>query len=139
MRFDRIAYLRLNCLFSPQFLSENRFTLDPRIALIHAHAPHLRLAIVLILSTTARATALLELTWDRVDFKCRQIHLRNPDDTGRRKGRAVVPINNSLNEALYEAYQAAQSDYVLEWQGRTHKAFLRWIEYREPDVRALRM
>jgi len=27
MRFDRIAYLRLNCLFSPQFLSENRFTL----------------------------------------------------------------------------------------------------------------
>jgi len=27
MRFDRIAYLRLNCLFSLQFLSENRFTL----------------------------------------------------------------------------------------------------------------
>jgi len=71
-----------------------------------------------MLSTTARATALLELTWDRVDFNRRQIHLRNPDDIGRRKGRTVVPINNSLNEALYEAYQAAQSDYVLEWQER---------------------
>jgi len=86
--------------------------------LIHAHAPHLRLAIVLMLSTAARATALLELTWDRVDLKRGRIHLRNPDDTGRRKGRAVVPINKSLNEALHEAYQVAQSNYVLEWHGR---------------------
>ncbi|MBO9451923.1 tyrosine-type recombinase/integrase [Tropicibacter sp. R16_0] len=39
-------------------------------------APHTKLAIRLMLSTAARVTAVLELTWDRVDFERGQINLR---------------------------------------------------------------
>jgi len=87
----------------------------------HSHAPHLRLAIILMLATAARISALLELTWDRVDLTNKQIHLHNPEDKSRRKGRAVIPINNSLNEALSEAFHVAQTPYVIEWHGRPIK------------------
>ncbi len=39
-------------------------------------APHTLLAIRLMLSTAARVTAVLELTWNRVDFERGQINLR---------------------------------------------------------------
>ncbi|EJF91640.1 site-specific integrase [Bartonella tamiae] len=81
----------------------------------NATMPHIKLAIHLMLATAARISALLELTWDRVDFERRRIVLCNPNDNGRRKGRAVVPVNNTLFAALYEAKQAALSDYVIEW------------------------
>ncbi|RUS63654.1 site-specific integrase [Pseudorhodobacter sp. E13] len=78
--------------------------------------PHIRLAIILMLSTAARVTAVLELTWDRVDLDRGQIDLRK-NATGPRKGRAVVPINAGLRDALQEAQQAALSDHVIEWAG----------------------
>jgi integrase len=62
-------------------------------------APHIKLAIHLMLATGARVGAILELTWDRVDFERGQINLRT-DATGPRKGRAVVPINAGLRAAL---------------------------------------
>src|SRR5690606_28977802 len=52
-------------------------------------AHHIRLAILLMLSTAARVGAVLELRWDRVDFERGQIDLR-ASDIGPRKGRAVV-------------------------------------------------
>jgi len=84
----------------------------------HCPTPHLRLSIFLMLATAARITALLELTWDRVDLKRGLINLFDPNDPTRRKGRAIVPINNSLNLALREAYHFANSPYVIEWAGR---------------------
>jgi len=85
----------------------------------HCQAPHLRLAIILMLATAARVKALLDLTWDRVDLEKNLIQLRNPHDTqASRKGRAIVPINNSLGQALREAYHFANTDYVLEWNGK---------------------
>ncbi len=78
--------------------------------------PHVRLAILLMLTTAARVTAVLDLTWDRVDLKRGQIDLRRPDTTTR-KGRAVVPINNTLRAALMAARGAALSDHVIEWAG----------------------
>jgi integrase len=47
-------------------------------------APHARLYALLGLFTMARPTAILELTWDRVDFERRQIDL-NPRGGGRRR------------------------------------------------------
>ncbi|WP_306047255.1 site-specific integrase [Nioella sp. MMSF_3534] len=64
----------------------------------------------------AALIAVLELTWDRVDFDRRQIDLRTGD--GQRKGRAIVPINDTLLDALSTARDAALSDYVVEWAGR---------------------
>lgn len=82
-----------------------------------AGEPHIRLAMLLMLTTAGRIGALLELTWDRVDLDRRMIRLA-PNDLGPRKGRATVPINDTLLAALVTAREAALSDYVIEWGGR---------------------
>jgi len=79
--------------------------------------PHVRLAILLMLTTAARVAAVLELTWDRVDLMRGQIDYRTPGATTR-KGRAVVPINATLRAALMVARGAALSDHVVEWAGK---------------------
>lgn len=81
-----------------------------------AGEPHIRLAMLLMLTTAGRIGALLELTWDRVDLDRRIIRLA-PHDIGPKKGRATVPINDSLAEALAGAHRAAMSRFVIEWGG----------------------
>lgn len=93
-----------------------------------AAVPHVRLAIQLLVGTGARSTAALELTWDRVDFAKGLIHLRNPLDKGRRKGRAVVPMNESLSEALRVAKQGALCPFVIEWAGNSVKSIKRSLK-----------
>lgn len=78
--------------------------------------PHIRLALILLLGTGARVGAVLDLTWDRVDFERGAINLRL-DDGATRKGRAVVPMNGSTRAALSIAHEAALSDYVIEYAG----------------------
>lgn len=78
--------------------------------------PHIRLAILLMLTTAGRVGAILELTWDRVDMIRGQINLRLEGD-GPRKGRAVVPINNTLRAALVAAKAHAMSEFVVEYAG----------------------
>lgn len=89
--------------------------IDRLLAAPMAH--HIKLAILLMLSTAGRVSAILELTWDRVDLERGQINLRT-DPTGPRKGRAIVPINDGLRAALTHAKQAAMSPYVVEWNGQ---------------------
>lgn len=103
-----------------------RFMTDAEITkLMAADAePHIRLAIILMLTTAGRVGAILELTWDRVDFDRNQINLR-VDSEGPRKGRAVVPINSTLRAALSSAAEAAMSDYVIEWAGKPVKSIRR--------------
>lgn len=78
--------------------------------------PHIRLAMLLMLTTAGRIGALLELTWDRVDLDRRMIKLAT-NDIGPRKGRATVPINDTLMGALQAAQAASLSRYVIEWGG----------------------
>lgn len=80
-------------------------------------AHHIQLAILLMLSTAGRIGAILELTWDRVDFDGGKVNLRTTE-TGPRKGRAVVPMNDGLRAALSSARGAALTDYVVEWAGK---------------------
>lgn len=79
--------------------------------------PHIRLAILLMITTAGRIGAILELTWDRVDLDRRVIKLAT-SDIGPRKGRATVPVNDTLLAALTTAREAALSRYVVEWGGR---------------------
>jgi integrase len=51
-------------------------------------APHIRLFVLLALTTGARREALLDLTWDRVDFDRRRINLKDPTRPRTAKGRA---------------------------------------------------
>ena len=78
--------------------------------------PHIKLAILLMLTTAGRVGAVLDLTWDRVDLERGQVNLRR-DMLGPRKGRAIVPINATLRAALESARHARLSDHVVEWGG----------------------
>lgn len=82
-----------------------------------AHVPHVRLFIVLALTTAGRASAILDLTWNRVNLQKRMIQLSNPERHRTAKGRATIPINDLAYEALKEAKAGAMTDYVIEWGG----------------------
>jgi integrase len=77
-------------------------------------APHARLYCLLGLYTMARPTAILELTWDRVDFDRRLIDLNPAGRKQTAKRRPVVRMNDELHDALAEAYAARQCAYVVE-------------------------
>lgn len=89
---------------------------EARALIDGAHDPHIRLALTLLLGTGARVGAVLDLTWDRVDFERGTINLRLPDSKTR-KGRAIVPMNPATRAALTVADRAALSDYVIEYAG----------------------
>ncbi|MBV9589228.1 MAG: tyrosine-type recombinase/integrase [Hyphomicrobiales bacterium] len=98
---------------------EHHLTRKQARALIsHATMPHIRLFIILALTTGARSAALLGLTWDRCDFKRSKINLRDPFLTRPHKGRAVVPMNDTARAALTEMKSGALSPFVIEWAGR---------------------
>jgi len=88
-----------------------------------AALPHVRLFLLLALSTAGRASAVLDLTWDRVDFQRGAVRL-SKGEKGR-KGRATVPMTERLRKALLEAYAARESDFVVEWGGRQVKSVKR--------------
>ena len=84
-------------------------------------APHIRLAVILLLATGARVGAVLDLEWNRVDFDRGVIDLRLPDGITR-KGRAVVPMNRMARAALETAHQARLTNHVVEWAGKRVKS-----------------
>lgn len=98
--------------------AKDRWLTDSEITkLLDAKAEaHIKLAILIMLSTAARVGAVLDLTWDRVDFDSGVINLRT-SDTGPRKGRAIVPMNSGLKAALSTAKSMAMSSFVIEWGG----------------------
>ena len=79
-----------------------------------ARRPHVALFIKLAVATGARTNALLDLTWDRVDFDRGRITLNPRDRVQTSKYRAVVPMNDQIREALSEAKDGAMSDFVIE-------------------------
>lgn len=91
--------------------------------LANAKAPHIELAIALMLYTAARSGAVRELTWDRVNFETGLIDLALPDEEMHRKGRAVVPMNADLRRRLIEAKKRAESAFVVEWAGKQVGSF----------------
>ena len=71
--------------------------------------------LAICLYTAARAGAVLELTWDRIDLAAGLI------DLGRAaggKGRAIVPIGGRLLPILTEARAGATCAYVIEHGGK---------------------
>ncbi len=80
-----------------------------------ARMPHVRLFIAVALATAGRMGAILDLTWDRVDFKHGTIALANGQH--KVKGRATVPMTPEVRIALEEAYKGRTSNYVIEYGG----------------------
>lgn len=71
---------------------------------------------MLALFTAQRRGAILDLTWDRVNFKRRTINFNDPDMylAERRKGRAHVPMHPKLQPLLTDLYEKRTCDYVVE-------------------------
>ena len=75
--------------------------------------PWVSLFVNLMLATSARISAVCELTWDRVTDEL--ITLENPKLRGRRKGRATIPTPDSIKPILQEAREKSRNGiYVLE-------------------------
>lgn len=70
--------------------------------------------LVLALETAARVQALLDLTWDRVDFETGMISLNVPGRRKTKKRRAEVPMSKSLRPFLERAHAERINDLVLD-------------------------
>lgn len=84
---------------------------------------HVYLFILLAIMTGARKMAILDLTWDRVDFERGTIQYdedeeRDPMSKRWRKGRATVPMGAVLERELRRAQSAKQTQHVIEHGGR---------------------
>lgn len=89
--------------------------------LAHVRTPHVRLFIILAITTGARMSTILELTWEQVDFKHRTVNLNRPGREQTNKRRPELPINERAFVALKEAAPEASTDYVIEWNGHSVK------------------
>lgn len=71
----------------------------------------------LALETAARKEAILDLTWDRVDFEMGTIDFNVPGRKLTKKRRAIVPISKSLRPVLERAFTERAGDLVLDNKG----------------------
>lgn len=109
---------------------ERVLTPDEAIRLLSASEdsdPHIRLFIILLFSTGGRHTAILDLTWDRIDFVRGTINLDvdlppDPMNKSWRKGRAEVVMGSLARGALKAAAAGKQKKHVIEHGGRRLKS-----------------
>lgn len=88
---------------------------------------HVKLFMMLALSSGHRMGAILDLTWDRVIFD--KIHFINPerDMTKKRRGQMPVIDGSDLQSMLSEARVASETDYVIEHNGKKLKSIRRAV------------
>lgn len=79
---------------------------------------HLVVFISLAINTLARKSAILGLTWDRVNFDTGLINLIDPDIRQTNKRRSIIPMNDTLRAVLIQAKEAAQTNHVVEYHGK---------------------
>lgn len=80
-------------------------------------ADHARLYVMLGLHTVARPSAILQLTWDRVDFMRRLIDFSPRGHIRTNKRRTVVPINDDLLPYLQAGFAGRTCESVIEHGG----------------------
>ncbi|GGA24057.1 integrase [Amylibacter cionae] len=116
---DRVPFIEL----PPKPDSDVRPLTDTQIVRIidNCLAPHIRLAVILLLTTGGRVGSILDRTWDKMDFERGVIDLRKSDGVTR-KGRAVVPMNRMARAALQTAYDSRQTNWVVEYNGKPIKS-----------------
>lgn len=81
-------------------------------------ADHAQLYAMIGLHTMARPSAILELTWDRVDFMRRLIDFTPPGHVRTAKRRTVVPIDDDLMVYLQKGHASRTTPWVIERGGK---------------------
>lgn len=71
----------------------------------------------LALETGARKQAILDLTWDRVDFETGVIFYDVPGRKKTNKRRAAVPLSKALRPVLERAFAEKENDLVMSNKG----------------------
>lgn len=84
----------------------------------------------LALETAARKQAILDLTWDRVDFETGVIHYDVPGRKTTKKRRTSVPISARLRPVLERAKREAVNEFVMDHGGEV------WATVQSIVVRA---
>jgi integrase len=110
--FGRAPFIQMPSL--PQSTVGHISKLEFRRLVEAAIAPHVALFMKVAVGTGARTNAILDLTWDRVDFDRNIIRLNPIERVQTSKYRATVPMNDQLRKALLDAKEGALSDYVIE-------------------------
>lgn len=80
--------------------------------------PHILLFAALALYTGARHTAIVELTWDRVDLQAGMIRYLPTGRSQTAKQRPTVPIPRPLLILLRKVRKTAANPFVITWRGR---------------------
>ncbi len=78
---------------------------------------HVLLFARLALYTSARTGAVLDLTWDRVNFDAGLIDFRKPGRRVTKKRRTVAPMTRKLRRMLAHAHRHREGTHVITWGG----------------------
>lgn len=95
---------------------------------------HVGLFIRLAVYTGARRSAILQLTWDRVDLKSGIIDFRLPGVTHSRKRRAVTAVPARLLASLRRLHKRQPGDQVIQY----HNARRDGVERTRRPVKGIR-
>jgi integrase len=91
---------------------------------------HLKLYVTIAATTGARDEAILDLTWDRVDFSANVIRLKDPAVTYKQKGRPDVVMNSMVLTAL-----VAEAQRLIKENGKLEGPVIR---YHNRPVKSVR-
>lgn len=115
--FSLADFLRA-CRAEPEGAARHLTRDEFKALLDNVTTPHVRLFLLLAISTGGRARALFDLRWSQVNFDDNYIALEGREGEDRRgKRRATVPMTNSLRAALLDAKERAETPYVIEYRG----------------------
>lgn len=78
---------------------------------------HVILFARLALYTGARTGAILDLTWDRIDFDRGLIDFRVPGRKETKKRRTITPMTRKVRRMLLHAHKHATGKHVISWAG----------------------
>lgn len=110
-RIDKVPTFQMPAMSSPRLRWLTRE--EHRRLMQTPMSPRLKSFYILAFETGARAEAIEELTWDRVDFEHRTIDYRVPGVIYKNKRRVVVPISNHLLPRLEAMYARRKDAYVI--------------------------
>lgn len=121
VRYKKLAHRPPALSLSPAPPRERWLTRKEAAALLRQmrgkRQAHVLLFTRLALYTGARTGAILDLTWDRVDFDAGLIDYRKPGRPQTKKRRTVAPMTRKVRRMLLHAKKHARGRHVISWAG----------------------